>query len=333
MLATIVAPGFRYQLTDNDLLWAGRMVYGESQAEGAEVLWTMTSRFAKIRGSSFADFIRTYSQPINPKWYGDGVCCAQGATGCPARPSRSFYGEENCSERVLARRARISSTPWDALPAGVRATVMNWATALQSNPVPRAVDFAAPDLVARKMQAHPERYGGIVKKGLQWYVSTPDSKGWAKNHVTIQLGSRVAGDGAGVGIGVLLVGGVVAGIGAAWAVRKMRQRRGLGDLGLPPDDHNRLFKQSLAYADDHEKAYQDSRRCDNKLIHFMLYQKHAWTSIAHAVSDEAFREQVNSGKRPDDQNKVTIINDLVAGERRMRADLQKRCLRKTMASR
>lgn len=225
MYAKIVSPGFSYRLTDDDVLWAGRMVDGEGDSDAALVLWSMTQRFGGlVRRGSFARFIRAYSQPINPIWLRNGVCCAPGATGCPARPSRSFYGEDPCSESRLVRRERMASLPWPQLPAGVRRDVLRWANAKMSNPVPRAVDFAAPFLVQRKM-ARPGNELELIKRGRNWFLAKGVSRGWDRNHVVMELDGRVVGAGStGLGaVGVLGFAGLVAG--AAWVGRQAARRR------------------------------------------------------------------------------------------------------------
>jgi hypothetical protein len=221
MYAKIVAPGFTYQLTANDVLWAGRMADGEGDSDARKVLWTMSQRFAGlVRRGSFASFVRAYSQPINPKWQRDGICCAQGATGCPARRSRSFYGEEPCSESRLARRDRMSTIPWDRLPAGVRRDVLAWAKAKAPNPVPHAVDFAAPGLSSRKL-ARASLGLSLVTRGRNWFLANRTSRAWSRNHVTLQLNGRVAKAGGG---GLLLLG--TLGL-AAWAGVRTAQGRSL----------------------------------------------------------------------------------------------------------
>jgi hypothetical protein len=227
MFAKIVAPGFSYQLTPTDILWAGRMADGERDADAKLVLWTMAQRFAGLqRRGSFTRFIQAYSQPINPKWRRDGVCCAQGATGCPARRSRNFYGEDDCSPRRLANRDRFASLPWDQLPAGVRRDVLAWAKAKVPNPAPHAVDFAAKSLVQRKMTRNDTlklvAKGKLVGRSQNWFISNSASRAWSRNHVTLQLDGRVAGAASRTSPLVLLVGAAALGVVGAKAIRRLR---------------------------------------------------------------------------------------------------------------
>jgi len=222
--------GFRYRLTDADVLWAGRMADGEGDDDAAKVLWSMTQRLVLVRGSSFTRLIQAYSQPINPIWQRDGVCCRQGATGCPARPSESYYGTDYCSESRLRRRDAMFRKPWDELPAGVRRVVSDWATARLPDPVPRAVDFAAAALVQRKMASNSDIR--VVSRGGNWFVSKPASRAWSgDDYVTMQLSGRVAGPSLGASAKsaaktAVMVGGPVILVGAAafafWSYRQAR---------------------------------------------------------------------------------------------------------------
>jgi hypothetical protein len=221
MHAQIVAPGFRYRLTDEDVLWAARMADGEGDRDAPQVLWAMTQRFAGlVRRGSFKSFIMNYSQPINPKWRRDGICCAQGAVGCPARHAdgsrRSWFGEEPCDPRRLARRDGMARKAWDDIPVVVRRAVTAWASARLPNPVPRAVDFATRDLVMRRVARDPSRK--IVDRAGSWFITSERSNSWGPNHVVMQLDGRVARASTGPGLlGILAVGG------AAWVGVRVAQ--------------------------------------------------------------------------------------------------------------
>jgi hypothetical protein len=190
--ATIIAKdGTRYTLSDNDVLWAARMTAFEG-GDPVPVLWTMTQRFVQggARGT-FADFIRRYAQPINPKWSRGGACCC-GPGECPA--GRDFCGEDPCSETRLARRQRAQTITWAEMeredPEAVRAT-RAWATAQLSNPVPGAVHFAAPTLAASKLARNPDLK--LVAKAGNWFLGTTTSLAKPRDYVKMAFDGRTVG--------------------------------------------------------------------------------------------------------------------------------------------
>jgi hypothetical protein len=218
--------GFRYRLTDADVLWAGRMVEGEGLPDAAMVLWSMTQRFTMLKWrSSFTRFIQAYSQPINPIWGRRGSKCVAGG---------AYHGKPDCSESKLARRDRIATASWDQLSEIARRETLKWATADLSNPIPRATDFAAASLVRRKLDPRSRSYDPnieLVARGLNWFVSKPASRRWDPAYVTMTLAGRVAGPSmvamaSGAARTALLVGGPVLLLGAAgfawWAYRESR---------------------------------------------------------------------------------------------------------------
>jgi len=145
---TIYGPGgFRYRLTNSDLLWLARAVWGEAGTQttgGAAVIWAMAQYHATVMKrdgtrpafSSLEALLRAYCQPINPMW------ASLDASGCQRRPS-------HCTERQLARRRQITNASWDQIPASVRSLVQRFAAGTLSNPVPGATDWGAFDWQAR----------------------------------------------------------------------------------------------------------------------------------------------------------------------------------------
>lgn len=202
-----------YALTDQDVLWATRMVAFEGGSDPAAVLWTMTQRFALGHWSTFTALIRAYSQPINPLWARGGACCCGFGT-CPA--GRDYCGTDRCSEARLQRRALASSITWSELerryPRAVAVT-KSWAQAQLKNPVPGAVEFADPTVSAAAIRRDSSM--SIVKKAGNWFLATAQSLRWPKDYVTIRLGDRVAGAGSVAGTIAMAVGATVLGF-ALW---------------------------------------------------------------------------------------------------------------------
>lgn len=236
--------GFRYTLTPEDKLWAARMIAGEGGSPAA-VLWTMASRFVLTHSSgrtpagsgAFTNFIRSYSQPINPCWYRDAtVRCSSGGAGCG--PGSSYDvgapcrdGVNNpCCAGLLDRREHMSTlegaqlAPWSAI-------VERWAAGQTPNPVPKAVHFAVPRLIQDCLDAGRCSHL-IARLGNSAHASVAASDSWPSSFVRV----GGAGDGSGAGGGALaVVLGLALGAGAlALSQRGYKRRKpAKSDLGAP----------------------------------------------------------------------------------------------------
>lgn len=201
--AKIVAPGFRYQLTDEDILWAGRAAAHEG-SHGA-VLWAWAQRYTLPEMRQFGtltEMMRAHSQPINPKWVRGGRCCPTALPDCTSPCSTSHPCP--CSEAVLTRRDRAVTMPWSMLSSSLRNTVTKWATAQLPNPIPRAVDFAM--------------RGSRVSSGLTKlftigdndFFATSRTLSWDPNRIVMQKGEHIVGVG-GSNIIVFAIAALIAG--------------------------------------------------------------------------------------------------------------------------
>ena len=196
----------RYRLTNEDVLWAARAAVFEGGHDPADTLWTWTQMLATWRKKKYgtlAKIIRYQSQPVSPLWNRDGSKCA-GAR----RQNR------NCAEHVLRRRDLAQSISWDALlkrSPRQMATVIQWATGRLPNPVPRAVDFAAPR-VAEHFRKNVRPGSVYVKKAGNWFLATPESQQWPANYFRMSKGvlGRIGGINPWFGVGLLTVGGLTA---------------------------------------------------------------------------------------------------------------------------
>lgn len=177
--------GFAYQLTDEDVLWATRMAAYEGGSVAA-ALWTVTQRYVNMAPDmSFGSFVQAFSQPINPKWTREGIFC---------RPGGEYEGTDSCSESRLQRRERARDSTLEQIKAedpNAYQTTQKWAQALLKNPVPGAVDFAAPSVASGWLARNR---GSIVAQIGNVFLATADSLRWPRNFVTMRLGARVAGD-------------------------------------------------------------------------------------------------------------------------------------------
>lgn len=176
--ATITGPRRRaYRLTDEDVFWAAKMAAFEG--DPAEVLWTMTQRFAQATHpwNSFTEFIQAFSQPINPKWQRTGVFCQPGGKG---------YRTRACEENRLARRDRVAAMDWselEALKPTAVAYTLTWAKGRLPNPVPGAINFAAPSVAQRYLDRNPG--AKLLAKRGNWFLSEGGSENWAADAVSM----------------------------------------------------------------------------------------------------------------------------------------------------
>jgi len=207
--------GLRYQLTDDDVIWAARAAACEGGGrEGpAATLWAWTQRFAapnyRRNYPTLRRLVQAHSQPINPIWRRDGSKC---------RPGARYHGSEHCAPHRLARRDRCAQMSWDSIPAHVRTQVEAWATARMPNPIPKAVDFAAASVRPQSTDILTYRRGNL------FYVERGISDRWDRDHVTMHMDGRVAGPsglaGGAAGAVIAAVAGVAAVAGGYYAYRR-----------------------------------------------------------------------------------------------------------------
>jgi hypothetical protein len=226
----IVSPSYSYDITDDDVLWLARSVNFEG-GDPASTVWTYAQRMVALRWrGSLASIVQAHSQPVNPKWRRNGVCCAPDGTvagSCPSRKagtmSGTWYGTDYCSEARLAKRDRNATTPFDALKDSTKRVVLAFVAAELPNPVPRAIDFADERVASGFLRRNPGSF--VVKRAGNWYVGTAQSRRWPADHVTIEAAGRYAGASSDVTSPTLL--GTIAlatAVGFAYWVWKKRRR-------------------------------------------------------------------------------------------------------------
>lgn len=127
MPAFYIGPKRVYTLTEDDKLWLARAIAGETgeRLKGmdgpAAVAWSMMNRFLLTKGQeiwpTYANLLRNYCQPINPKH-------ARGGSKCPVgSPDKS----DPCYEGLLDRREHISTLAWRDIDIGIRNFVESFA--------------------------------------------------------------------------------------------------------------------------------------------------------------------------------------------------------------
>lgn len=165
-----------YQLTGDDVIWAGRSALYEG-GDVAATLWTLTQRYmgaARTQYPTFAAFVQAFSQPVNPKYTRWGEYCTRGGRA---------YGTKWCSEELLQRRDEARNASWIDLilrdEVGAQ-TVLDWANGDLPNPVPRAVNFADRATVAKNFPS-----ARVILDRGNLYIAEPWSHAWARTHVAV----------------------------------------------------------------------------------------------------------------------------------------------------
>jgi hypothetical protein len=141
IIGYIQSPHFKTPITDDDLLWAGRMIRGSagSRSSGPVVaarLWVAATRDALLRERGrttyprFQDSFRSYSTAIHAGWQRNGAYCAPTST----HPRRN----ELCTEAKFQRRERITRLTWADMGRELQDFVYSWARGQVPNPVPGA---------------------------------------------------------------------------------------------------------------------------------------------------------------------------------------------------
>jgi hypothetical protein len=206
-----------YRITGDDRLWAARAAHFEGGHDPADTLWTWTQRFAlparrRIHGT-LSGLIKAHSQPVNPIWRRDGSKC---------RPGGSHHNHDYCAERRLVNRDRAATMSFSETRPEVQQKVNAWANGQLPNPVPRSVDFAAPNVTRSFLGRNPG--SRLLKEAGNWFVGTRTSLGWPDGHVTISPGTAAGSDLA-KAIAIPVVGGALVLVAAGFAYWAWRRQR------------------------------------------------------------------------------------------------------------
>lgn len=119
--ATYTGGGKSVTINPETAVWLGRMLVGESGTGigGKAVLWTTMQRYFDSKGftGSYLDFIRAFSQPINPLWLpgGSKFEAAKKKTGQVYKTATS--------DAAVARRRKIQSMDWTEIPIKIQQLV------------------------------------------------------------------------------------------------------------------------------------------------------------------------------------------------------------------
>jgi len=147
MAAIYRGPTKGYQLTNADIEWLARSMWGEASNTTGRlaVAWSHINRFLLINfkwmqaGWSFKKYVQNHSQPINPSWRRDGHFC---------KPGGQYYGKPECAEKLLARRDKFQT---QAVPASIMRLAQEFADGQHPSPFTEPTyDFAACWLVRKQ---------------------------------------------------------------------------------------------------------------------------------------------------------------------------------------
>lgn len=131
-LGTAVKTGGRSdrerRIDAEDALWLARALMGEggrsARAERLALAATMVRGWMLSGRARFADWLRGFSQPINPRWLPGADLWNQHA----ARVAAGNGHASLVSDAAAARRVHFQSLPWSEIPADVRADVIGIVT-------------------------------------------------------------------------------------------------------------------------------------------------------------------------------------------------------------
>lgn len=132
-----------YQVAPGDRLTLIRSVWREGRPQNA-VAFTLLQRFTYIYPSyrSLADFIKAYSQPINPRWFPTGDKHLSTIAALKAKNQTSEVKAKIAQLEARARRRPIyAATPENEIPKAIIDLVDSILAGNVKSPVPTAIHF------------------------------------------------------------------------------------------------------------------------------------------------------------------------------------------------
>jgi hypothetical protein len=178
-----------YQITPEDRLILIRSVWREGRPQTA-VAFTLLQRFTYIYPTyrTLADFIKTYSQPINPRWFPAGD---KHLSTIAALKTEKQTQEVKAKIAELEARARLrpvyASTPEREIPKAIIGLVDNVLAGNIKSPVPTAVHFRGSSAMSsdnqqtakKKAESYSQKgnFGEVVPisagygQGVNWFFT------------------------------------------------------------------------------------------------------------------------------------------------------------------
>ncbi len=136
--------GDPYRISDEDVLWAARMLVGESGGEddvdNVAVLWCMINSYMlrPVREiyPTFTAFVRAYCTPLQPYLKSQGAIDRH-------KKRKTPMVEVEPGKWQLVRHVQIQQRPWADLPAGARAVVERVFRGKEPSPCRNATQFCS----------------------------------------------------------------------------------------------------------------------------------------------------------------------------------------------
>jgi hypothetical protein len=155
-----------YQITEQDMTWLARCLYGEvnpsatawanqaTQRAGAAVLWALANHYMTVGRKrelypTLTAFTRAYSQPLSARW------SSLDAAGCQQQPTM-------CTPTRLSRRRDIQAKSWSNMPAELRFLVESFVAGRIPNPIGTRTDWLASSARWSTPPMDPMNVGGNV---------------------------------------------------------------------------------------------------------------------------------------------------------------------------
>jgi hypothetical protein len=186
-----------YEVTAADVLWLQRAVQAEGE-DPRQVAAVLVNGFMwnRSRGSSgtLASWVRSYAQPVNPRWYesGDKHQAALLEAGTNASIKDGLITKARNRERVHSVRTSFDARTLEA--------VRDALAGMPSNVKRAAVDYAAPRVASSRIPLEPvpttnrnRLYTRLGAESWQGYVGQASRNGNVQLFLLLGLGAAAAG--------------------------------------------------------------------------------------------------------------------------------------------
>jgi hypothetical protein len=140
------ANGTTNPITPEDVLWAARMIHGETggrptDEDAAAMLWAIAQRSywsTTWNRHTLSELVQAYSQPINPKWSREGSACREYNGKTQELPQ-----SHACAEHRLKLREKYRRLEWNELSEVARRATIAFAEGKVTNPIPGGIGWFA----------------------------------------------------------------------------------------------------------------------------------------------------------------------------------------------
>ncbi|MDH5325148.1 MAG: peptidoglycan DD-metalloendopeptidase family protein [Gammaproteobacteria bacterium] len=188
------------KFTPESVLWFARMIDGEtwgkpSEDDARSMLWALVQRSGiwRYKFWDWTKFIRSYSQPISPKWTRTGSGCRKYYTSEYTASGRSV--PDRCSIKRVTRREENVRKRWEDLHPIARRITLEFVAGNIRNHIPGAVGWFAPGTWrSRERNGHNRKSHMVFHSEIDGNVyfsmsKNPNTRNWDGSEVTILPGS------------------------------------------------------------------------------------------------------------------------------------------------